>query len=52
MSFLDEVDTSFLDEFDTEAFLREMEIDDLVIDLMNYIKNVDYCEAVRLSPDR
>lgn len=51
MSFLSEVDTSFLDNFDVEGFQRGEEIDELVIDLMNYIRNVDYCDAVLRSPD-
>lgn len=51
MSFLTEIDTSFLDGFDIEAFQQEVKVDELVIDLMNYIRNVDYCDAVRLSPD-
>ena len=48
MSFLTQVDTSFLDGFDIEAFQQEVKVDELVIDLMNYIRNVDYCDAVRL----
>jgi hypothetical protein len=51
MSFLSELDISFLDRFDIKAFEREVEVDDLVIDLMNYIRDVDYCDAVRLGPD-
>ncbi len=51
MSFLSEVDTNFLDGFDVEAFQREVEVDELVSDLMNYIRNVDYCNAVRQNPD-
>ncbi len=51
MSFLDEVDASFLDGLDIEAFQREVWVDELVIDLMNYIRNLDYCDAVRLSLD-
>jgi hypothetical protein len=51
MSFLSEVDTGFLDGFDSGAFQRELEVDELVMDLMNYIRNVDYCDAIRLSPE-
>jgi hypothetical protein len=52
MSFLASIDTSFLNDFDIKAFEREAEIDELVRDLMNYIKNVDYChEVLRGSRD-
>jgi hypothetical protein len=51
MSFLHEVDTTFLDDLDIEAFQRGAKVDELVIDLMNYIKNVDYCDAVTQNPD-
>lgn len=53
MNFLASIDTSFLNDFDTKAFAREAEIEELVCDLMNYIKNVDYCDEVLRngSPD-
>jgi len=47
MSFLDAVDLIFLEDIDLVAFQRELDVDDVVIDLMNYIKNVDYCDAIR-----
>jgi hypothetical protein len=47
MSFYSVIDTSFLGDFDIRALQREQEIDELVIDLMNYIRDADYCEAVK-----
>jgi hypothetical protein len=44
--FYASIDLSFLDDFDITAFEREVEVDELVVDLMNYIKNVDYCDEV------
>jgi|HubBroStandDraft_6_1064221.scaffolds.fasta_scaffold01113_2 hypothetical protein len=52
MGFLSEVETGFLDDLDIQALRRETEVDELVIELMNYIKNVDYCDEVLQSPDR
>lgn len=43
MSFYDSIDLSSFSDDDPEAFEREWEIDELVIDLMNHIKNMDYC---------
>jgi hypothetical protein len=47
MSFYSVIDTSFLGDFDIRALQREQEIDELEIDLMNYIRDADYCEAVK-----
>lgn len=49
MSFHSVIDTSFLGDFDILALPREQEIDELVIDLMNYMKDADYCEDVKRS---
>ena len=51
MSFYSVIDTSFLGDFDIQALQREQEIDELVIDLMNYIKDADYCEDVKRRRD-
>ena len=47
MSFYSVIDTSFLGDFDIKTLQREHEIDELAIDLMNYIRDADYCEAVK-----
>jgi len=52
VNFLDSIDLSLLDDIDIDAFQREMEIDELIGDLMNYIKNVDYCHEVLRTPNR
>ena len=44
--FYASIDLSFLDDFDIKEFERSLEVDELVVDLMNYIKNVDYCDEV------
>ena len=50
MSFYNVIDTSFLGDFDIRALQREQEIDELEIDLMNYIRDA-YCEAVKRRRD-
>jgi hypothetical protein len=47
MSFDSVIDTSFLGDFDIKTLQREEEIDELEIQLMNYIRDTDYCEAVK-----
>jgi hypothetical protein len=47
MSFDSVIDTSFLGDFDIKTLQREEEIDELEIQLMNYIRDADYCEAVK-----
>jgi hypothetical protein len=51
MSFYSVIDTSFLGDFDIKTLQREQEIDELAIDLMNYIRDADYCEAVKRRRD-
>lgn len=40
------LDLNSLNVADIERLKREIEIDDLEVELMNYIKNVDYCDEV------
>jgi hypothetical protein len=51
MSFYSVIDTSFLGDFDIKTLQREQEIDELAIDLMNYIRDTDYCDAVKRRRD-
>jgi hypothetical protein len=51
MSFYSVSDTSFLGDFDIKTLQREQEIDELEIDLMNYIRDADYCAAVKRRLD-
>ncbi len=46
MNFYASLDLSLGDNFDTKAFEREWKVDELVVDLMNYIRDVDYCDEV------
>jgi len=41
MSFYNVIDTSFLGDFDIKTLQREQELDELEIDLMNYIRDAD-----------
>ena len=51
MSFYNVIDTSFLGDFDIKTLQREQEVDELAIDLMNYIRDANYCEAVKERRD-
>ena len=51
MSFYSVIDTSFLGDFDIRTLQREQEIDELEIDLLNYMRDADYCEAVKRRQD-